>query len=132
MQISNAAIGLDETRFSVTLTNTSLLGFQSNGAPRIAPGTTIVQDVSLPYGVREFAIGGLKKQSEVTSKSGIPWLMDIPYLGYLFSSESKSVKHTELLVVGQCFYDAVPHKLAPAQTPRYKRGSAKSINSTQP
>ena len=127
MQITNTAIGLDETRFSVTLTNTSLLGFQSNGAPRIAPGSTIVQDVSLPYGVREFAIGGLKKQSEVTSKSGIPWLMDIPYLGYLFSSESKSVKHTELLVVGQCFYDAVPHKLAPAQTPRYKRGAANSI-----
>ena len=127
MQISNAAIGLDETRFSVTLNNTSLLGFQSNGAPRIAPGSTIVQDVSLPYGVREFAIGGLKKQSEVTSKSGIPWLMEIPYLGYLFSSESKSVKHTELLVVGQCFYDAVPHKLVPAQTPRYKRGAAGSI-----
>ena len=127
MQITNTSIGLDETRFSVTLTNTSLLGFQSNGAPRIAPGNTIVQDVSLPYGVREFAIGGLKKQSEVTSKSGIPWLMDIPYLGYLFSSESKSVKHTELLVVGQCFYDAVPHKLVPAQTPRYKRGTASSI-----
>ncbi len=127
MQITNTAIGLDETRFSVTLTNTSLLGFQSNGAPRIAPGSTIVQDVSLPYGVREFAIGGLKKQAEVTSRSGIPWLMDIPYLGYLFSSESKSVKHTELLVVGQCFYDAVPHKLAPAKTPHYKRGSAASI-----
>ena len=127
MQITNTVVGLDETRFSVTLNNTSLLGFQSNGAPRIAPGSTVTQDVSLPYGAKEFAIGGLKKQSEVTSRSGIPWLMDIPYLGYLFSSESKSVKHTELLVVGQCFYDAVPHNLAPARTPRYKRGSAASI-----
>lgn len=127
MQISNVTVGLDETRFSVKLNNTSLLGFQSSGKPRIAPGTQVLQDVSLPYGIGEFAIGGLKKQSEVVSKSGIPWLMDIPYLGYLFSSESKSVKHTELLVVGQVSYDTVPHRLIKSSPTRYKRGNAQSI-----
>lgn len=129
MQVSNVAVGLNETRFTLKLNNTSLLGFQSSGAPRIAPGSQVVQNISLPYGVGEFAVGGLKKQSEVISKSGIPWLMDIPYLGYLFSSESKSVKHTELLVVGQVSYDAVPAKQGRGDSHRYKRGSVKSIKS---
>ena len=133
MQISDVAVGLNETRFTVKMTNTSLIGFQSNGAPRISPGAEVLQNVSLPHGVGEFAIGGLKKQSEVTSRSGIPWLMDIPYLGYLFSSEAKSVKHTELLVVGQCSYDAIPDKLTPAVAVKYKRGKAESIkNSSSP
>ena len=129
MQVSNVAVGLNETRFTLKLNNTSLLGFQSSGAPRIAPGSQVVQNISLPYGVGEFAVGGLKKQSEVTSRSGIPWLMDIPYLGYLFSSESKSVKHTELLVVGQVSYDAIPAKQGRGDSRRYKRGSVKSIKS---
>ena len=126
MSISDLSVGLNESRFTVKLNNSSLLGFQSNGAPRISPGSEVVQNVSLPHGVGEFAIGGLKKQSEVTSRSGIPFLMDIPYLGYLFSSESKSVKHTELIVVGQVSYDAVPHRLPPAQSPRYRRGRSAS------
>jgi Flp pilus assembly secretin CpaC len=120
-------VGLKETRFTVQLNNTSLLGFQSNGAPRIAPGTQVIQNVSLPHGVGEFAIGGLKKQSQVTSRSGIPWLMDIPYIGYLFSSVSKSIKHTELLVVGQCSYDAIPAQLPVKTHKQFKRGSASSI-----
>ncbi len=126
MQISDLAVGLDETRFTVKMNNTSLLGFQSNGTPRISPGAEVVQNVSLPHGVGEFAIGGLKKQSQVTSRSGIPFLMDIPYLGYLFSSESKSVKHTELLLVGQVSYDAIPGNLQPVQSLRHRRGRANS------
>ena len=78
--------------------------------------------MSLPHGVGEFAIGGLKKVAEVTSRSGIPYLMDIPYLGYLFSSESTSVKHTELLVIGQVSYDAIPDRLLPATPRHFKRG----------
>ena len=122
MAISNVAVGLDETRFTVKLTNTSLIGFQSNGAPRISPGAEVVQNVSLPHGVGFFAIGGLKKQAEVTSRSGIPWLMDIPYLGYLFSSESKSVKHTELLVTASVSYDAVPQQEFSARHREFRRG----------
>ena len=49
------------------------------------------QVVSLPHGKDTFVIGGLTKQEEVESRTGVPWLMDIPVLGYLFSSVSKSV-----------------------------------------
>jgi len=128
MQISNVAVGLNETRFTVKMRNSSLIGFQSNGAPRISEGAEVVQNVSLPHGKKVFAIGGLKKQAEVTSRSGIPWLMDIPYLGYLFSSESKSVKHTELLLIGSVSYDAVPTHEFPGRHREFRRGNSKSIS----
>ena len=106
MRVNNASVNLDETRFNVTLTNTSLLGFQSNGAPRISEGNAVELDVSLPHGKDSFVIGGLRKKEVVKSKTGIPWLCDIPILEYLFSSVSTSVKNTELVVVAQCEWDS--------------------------
>lgn len=106
MTVRNASVNLNETRFDVHLTNTSLIGFSSNGAPRIAKGNTVSQTVSLPHGTTRFVIGGLRKQEIVKSKTGIPWLMKIPVLEYLFSSESTSVKHSELIVLGECAWDS--------------------------
>jgi type II secretory pathway component GspD/PulD (secretin) len=117
MAVNNVSVNLEETRFDVTLSNTSLLGFQSNGAPRITNGGVVKQVVSLPHGKDTFVIGGLTKQAEVESRTGVPWLMDIPVLGYLFSSVSKSVKHTELVVMAQCEWDS------PADKPELKNTS---------
>ncbi len=114
MTVNNVSVNLEETRFDVTLSNTSLLGFQSNGAPRVSNGGVVKQVVSLPHGKDTFVIGGLTKQEEVESRTGVPWLMDIPVLGYLFSSVSNSVKHTELVVMAQCEWDA------PADKPEVK------------
>lgn len=103
MQINNAVVGLRECRFDVTLSNTSLIGFLSNGSPRISQGNVVRQSVSLPFsGDGVFVIGNLNKKEVVESSTGIPWLSDIPILGYLFSSKSKSVKNSELIVVGRC------------------------------
>ncbi len=103
MQINNAVVGLRECRFDVTLQNTSLIGFLSNGSPRISQGNVVKQSVSLPFtGNGVFVIGNLNKKEVVESSTGIPWLSDIPILGYLFSSKSKSIKNSELIVVGRC------------------------------
>ena len=117
MTVNNVSVNLEETRFDITLSNTSLLGFQSNGAPRVSNGGVVKQTVSLPHGKDTFVIGGLTKQEEVESRTGVPWLMDIPVLGYLFSSVSNSVKHTELVVMAQCEWDA------PADKPEVKNTS---------
>ena len=106
MRVNNASVNLDETRFNVTLNNTSLLGFQSNGTPRISTGNAVTLDVSLPHGKDSFVIGGLHKKEVVTSKTGIPWLCEIPYLEYIFGSVSTSIKHTELIVAAQCEWDS--------------------------
>ena len=106
MNIENASVNLDETRFKITLNNSSLLGFESNGTPRISANSVVTQEVSLPHGKNSFVIGGLKKQEVVKSATGVPFLMDIPYLGYLFSSVSTSTKFSELVLVAQCSWDA--------------------------
>lgn len=43
-------------------------------------------------------IGGIIRSKETVSKSGIPFLMDIPILGWLFKKEAKSVENRELLI----------------------------------
>ena len=106
MNVENASVNLDETRFKITLSNSSLLGFESNGTPRISAASVVTQEVSLPNGKNSFVIGGLKKQEVVKSATGVPFLMDIPYLGYLFSSVSSSTKFSELVLVAQCSWDA--------------------------
>ena len=106
MKVENASVNLDETRFKVTIDNTSLLGFQSNGAPRISSGGAVSLDVSLPHGKDSFVIGGLTKSEVVKSRTGIPWLCDIPYLEYIFGSVSTSIKQTKLLVTAQCEWDS--------------------------
>lgn len=44
-------------------------------------------------------LGGLIKQSESRSRSGIPFLSNIPVLGYLFSGTSKEKIRTELVIL---------------------------------
>ena len=107
MKVDKVSVNLKECRFEIALTNRSLIGFQSNGSPRVSDGTVVKQIVSLPFaGEGSFIIGGLHKKEVVESETGVPWLADIPYLGYLFSSKSKSIKNSQLVVVANCSWDA--------------------------
>ena len=111
MTVNNVAVGTRETQFDITLSNSSLLGFQSDGTPRISAGNTVNQVVSLPHGKDTFVIGGLIKHNLVDSTTGIPYLSDIPFIGkYLFGTTSKSIKQTQLIVVAQCIDDTLPDK----------------------
>jgi type IV pilus assembly protein PilQ len=43
-------------------------------------------------------ISGLTKQKKLDGTSGIPWLKDIPVLGWLFKGEGKSESMEEVLI----------------------------------
>jgi type IV pilus assembly protein PilQ len=43
-------------------------------------------------------IGGIYKDSETLADDGVPWLMDIPVLGWLFKSNTKTKRKSELLI----------------------------------
>ena len=43
-------------------------------------------------------ISGLTKQTTTDSTSGIPWMMDVPILGYLFKALGKSEEKDEVLI----------------------------------
>ncbi|NOQ15959.1 MAG: type II secretion system secretin GspD [Methyloprofundus sp.] len=44
------------------------------------------------------ALGGLMDDVAVDTTSGIPWIMDIPYIGWMFQSQSTSIKKRTLMV----------------------------------
>jgi general secretion pathway protein D len=58
----------------------------------------ITSSVSVADG-ETIALGGLFSNQVSKSKSGIPWLQDIPYLGYLFTDTNNSVSRDELMVL---------------------------------
>jgi general secretion pathway protein D len=45
------------------------------------------------------ALGGLIKDSDTQEKTGIPWLNEIPGLGFLFGATNNEHDRTELIVL---------------------------------
>ncbi|MFA4916532.1 MAG: secretin and TonB N-terminal domain-containing protein [Syntrophales bacterium] len=45
-----------------------------------------------------FVVGGIYKEIETNLESGVPWLSKIPFLGWLFKSETKTKSKREILV----------------------------------
>ena len=49
----------------------------------------------------KLVIGGIEKRDVVSVSGGVPLLKDLPILGWVFSTESESTKHSQLLVVAE-------------------------------
>ncbi len=92
----------DSSILSVKITNSSLIGWQSNSEPRITKNSEVDASVMISNQGNRFIIGGIEKDTVVRSVSGMPFLREIPGLGWLFSSESETTKKSRLVVVGEC------------------------------
>jgi type IV pilus assembly protein PilQ len=68
-------------------------------------------------------IGGLSKENSLESESGLPWLKDIPILGYLFKGKRTSDNMDEVLIfitphiLGEHYTDGLEEAPAPLQDP---------------
>lgn len=82
----------------VSMSNTNLIGFKSNGEPRTSR-SELDTKLQLDHEGGTFYIGGLDKKQLVRSVNKVPFLGDIPVLGWLFSAESEVVKNTRLVAV---------------------------------
>jgi len=69
---------------------------QGGGIPQV--NKTEVETTVMVKDGMSVVLGGLKKENKVHSKKGFPVLMDIPYLGKLFSAESESIESTEIVI----------------------------------
>jgi hypothetical protein len=85
----------------ISMASTSLIGFQDTGAPRTSKSEMSTK-VMVSNNGSQFVIGGLEKKSIVTSVNKLPWLGDIPGLGWLLGSESPTTKKSQLVVVLEC------------------------------
>ncbi len=89
------------TILNVQISNSSLIGYQSSGQPRIQKSAEINSKFMISNTGTKLVIGGIDKRDVVRVSNGLPILKDIPFLGWLFSTESESTKRSQLLVVAE-------------------------------
>jgi general secretion pathway protein D len=102
LQIRQEVSDVDESVTSETGSPTFIV--------REAETTAVVQDGDT------LLIGGIIQEGSSRSRSGIPYLMDIPVLGQLFRYETETVRRTELIIL---------------ITPHVIRGRAEALETTQ-
>jgi len=96
------AICENATIMNLSMVNSSLIGWNSDGSPRIDKDSEINTKVMISNKDNTFVIGGLEKKTVVSSVSGMPYLKDLPGIGWLFSTESESTKKSQLVLVMEC------------------------------
>lgn len=87
----------------IAQSNSNIVRFEDFGGGNRAPIVTaqeLTTTVTVPNG-GTVVLGGLIIEDVSSSDSGIPFIMRIPVLGYLFKQTSRAVKRRELLVMIQ-------------------------------
>lgn len=84
----------------INMASTSLLGWNSDGSMR-ASDSAFDTKIQIGYEAKEFVIGGIKKTDAVRGVAGLPILKDIPVLGLLFSTETESIKQSQLVLIAE-------------------------------
>ncbi len=87
----------------VELSGLSLMGWNSDGSVRRSKSETSTT-VQLPYTDQEFVIGGIRKSESVRSAAGLPFFKDLPVIGRVFSTESESIKQSQLVLLARVEY----------------------------
>jgi type IV pilus assembly protein PilQ len=87
--------GSNVISFKIRIGISELVGFQADSP--ITTERVAVTEVSVESGMT-VVIGGLIKDKVIDTESGVPFLKDIPILGWLFKNKKKSKEKTELLI----------------------------------
>ena len=87
-------------KLTFDLNSISLLGWNLDGSARTSLSKTATT-FQIGYGSQEFVIGGLKKSESVRGTTGLPFLKDIPVIGRAFSTETESIKQSQLVLVAR-------------------------------
>ncbi|QSH40489.1 hypothetical protein P0136_13005 [Lentisphaerota bacterium ZTH] len=95
----NPVVNMRATIMDIDMTNVSLIGWTSDGTPRLSKDNRIKTRVHIGHNKQRFVIGGLRKREVVRSVTGVPILSKLPFLGYLFSTENESTKRSQLVLV---------------------------------
>ena len=110
----------------------SLLGWNSDGSARRS-NSVISTTVQLPYNNQEFVLGGIRKSESVRTNTGLPFIKDLPVIGRAFSTESESIKQSQLVVIATVEYSN-PDSFAGAEIRenlgKIVNGVNKGMNST--
>jgi len=105
-------VGQKSAELALSLNVSDVNGYTPAGAP-IIEHRYISSDVEVENG-QPFVLGGMKKSSTVRSANGIPFLRDIPIVGYLFGREVTTKSEKDLVVIITPRFLSCPSKEAAA------------------
>lgn len=98
----------------VKVSGTSLLGWNSDGTPRLNV-SSFNTEIQIGSNGKEFVIGGIHRSNLIRSTAGVPLLKDIPVLGWLFSTETETLRNSELVLIARVEtalpFDQLPEKI---------------------
>ena len=95
------SVNTKATMLNVMVENSSLIGYTSDGSPRIQKGAKIDTDFMISNEGTKLVIGGIEKRSVMRVSGGLPILKDLPLIGWLFSTETEATKRSQLVVVAE-------------------------------
>ena len=104
----------------------SLLGWNSDGSARRS-NSEISTTVQLPYTDQEFVLGGIRKSESVRGNTGLPYVKDLPVIGRIFSTETESIKQSQLVVIAKVEYSK-PDSFASAKVRENLGKVVKGVN----
>lgn len=110
-------VNRNATVLDIAMTNVSLIGWTSDGSPRLSQDNTIETKVHIGNNKQQFVIGGLRKREVVRSVTGMPLLSRLPFLGYLFSTEKESTKRSQIILICQA-ESSYPDSVMPPEISR--------------
>ena len=85
------------------LAGISLLGWNADGSARRSVSKTAAT-VQIGREAQEFVIGGLRKSESVRGTTGLPFFKDLPVIGRALSTETESLKQSQLVVIAHVQY----------------------------
>ncbi|MBQ6596290.1 MAG: hypothetical protein IJH79_01950 [Lentisphaeria bacterium] len=110
----------------VKVSGTSLLGWNSNGSPRLNK-SVFETEIQIGNEGKDFVIGGIKRTNVIRSVSGLPLLKDIPVLGWVFSTETETTRHSELVLIARAELSG-PFDTAPENIRKDIRGVVEKVS----
>ena len=92
-------------KLQFNLNSISLLGWNSDGSPR-SSNSKVATTMQMGYKAGTFVIGGLRKSESVRGTAGLPFFKDMPVVGRLFSTETESIKQSQVILIAEVEYAA--------------------------
>ena len=90
-----------------------LIGYTSDGSPRIQKGADIATDFLVANDGTQLVIGGIEKKDVVRVSGGLPFFKDLPIIGWVFSTETETTRHSELVLIARAEiagpFDRIPN-----------------------
>lgn len=111
----------------VKVSGTSLLGWNSNGTPRLNK-SSFETEIQVGNTGKDFVIGGIRRTNIIRSVSGVPLLKDLPVLGWVFSTETETARHSELVLIARAEI-AGPFDSAPETVQKDVSALVKNVSS---